>query len=181
MTSTSDLLQTAAGDSAAFERLIAAEQARVFGFLGRMGLDAATSEDIAQDAFLRVWRNAKSFDPRLSAASTWILTIARNLALTHLSRSSQRREVNNDEAAARALCGAPLADEALEQKQQRARLDAALRRLAAAERSILAASYVEGLDLASIARIEGCSTGAAKVRLHRARAKLKRMLEQEDG
>ncbi len=181
MDSTSDLLRTAAGDSAAFERLVASEQARVFGFLGRMGLDAATAEDISQDAFLRVWRNAKSFDPRLGAASTWILTIARNLALTHLSRASQRREVANEEAAGQAPCGAPLADEALMRKQQRAQFDAALASLAPAERSLLAASYVEGLDLAMIARIEGCSTGAAKVRLHRARAKLRQMLEQDDG
>ena len=176
MDSTSDLCRTAAGDAVAFQRLVEAQQARVFGFLGRMGLDAATSEDIAQDTFLRVWRNARSFDPRLGAASTWILVIARNLALTHLSRASHRREVRNDEAAAQAPCHAPLADEALMRKEQRARLDAALERLAPAERSILAASYVEGLDLASIARIEDCSTGAAKARLHRAREKLKRVL-----
>lgn len=180
MDSTSDLCKTSAGDAAAFSRLVEAQQARVFGFLGRMGLDAATSEDIAQDTFLRVWRNARSFDPRLSAASTWILTIARNLALTHLSRASQRREVNDDAAAAQAPCSTPSPHQALERKQQRARLEAALERLAPAERSILAASYVEGLDLASIARIEDCSQGAAKVRLHRARTKLKRILEQDD-
>jgi RNA polymerase sigma-70 factor, ECF subfamily len=179
--STSDLCKAASGDADAFGRLIEAQQARVFGFLGRMGLDAATSEDIAQDTFLRVWRNAKSFDPRLSAASTWMLTIARNLALTHLSQASRRREVRDDEAAARTPCGTPSPHEALEKKQLQAQLYAALRRLAAADRSILAASYVEGLDLASVARIEGCSPGAAKARLHRARARLKQMLEQDDG
>ncbi len=181
MDSTTNLCKTANGDAAAFERLVTAHQARVFGFLGRMGLDAATTEDIAQETFLRVWRSAKSYDPRRGAASTWILTIARNLALTHLSRAARIREVANDEAAARAPCDAALADEALEQKEQRGRFDAALARLAPAERSILAASYVGGLDLASIARIEDCSKGAAKVRLFRAREKLKRLLEQDDG
>jgi RNA polymerase sigma-70 factor, ECF subfamily len=181
LNSTSDLVKTAAGNAAAFGRLVEAQQARVFGFLGRMGLDAATSEDIAQDTFLRVWRSARSFDPRRGAASTWVLTIARNLALTHLSRSSRRREIADDEAAAQTPCGAPNPLEAFERKQQRARLDAVLERLAPADRSILAASYVEDLELAAIARIEGCSPGAAKVRLHRARAKLKQMLEQDDG
>lgn len=66
---TSDLCKAAVGDGVAFARMVEAEQGRVFGFLGRMGLDALTSEDVAQEAFLRVWRNAKSFDPKRGAAS----------------------------------------------------------------------------------------------------------------
>jgi len=178
--STSDLEKTAAGDAAAFARLVEAQQARVFGYLGRLGLDAATSEDIAQDTFLRVWRHARSFDPRLGAASTWILTIARNLALTHFARAARRGEVADDAAAAQAPCSAPHPDAALERRQQRARLNAALDQLSPSERSLLAASYVEGLDLAEIARLEGCSKGAAKARLHRARAKLKQIIMERD-
>ncbi|QGM45009.1 sigma-70 family RNA polymerase sigma factor [Methylocystis heyeri] len=179
--STSNLCRAAAGDSVAFARVVKAEQARVFGFLGRMGLDAVTSEDIAQEAFLRVWRSAKSFDPRLGAASTWILTIARNLALGHLGAAARRRENFDEDEVLQAPCGAPRPDAVLEEKQRRARLAAALERLAPTERSLLAASYDEGLDLAAIAHLEGCSPGAAKLRLHRARLKLKQILETDDG
>jgi RNA polymerase sigma-70 factor, ECF subfamily len=179
--STSDLCKAAAGDGAAFARLVEAEQRRVFGFLGRMGLDAATSEDIAQEAFLRVWRNAKSFDPKRGAASTWILTIARNLALSHLGAATRRREVLDEDKARQAPCPAPHPHAALEDRQRRARLAAALQKLAPAERGLLAASYDEGLGLAEIARLEGCSPGAAKVRLHRARMKLRQILETDDG
>lgn len=181
MDSTSDLCKAAAGDGVAFARLLEAQQGRIFGFLGRMGLDAATSEDIAQEAFLRVWRNAKSFDPKRGTASTWILTIARNLALSHLGAVTRRRETFDEDTALLAACPAPGPHAALEDKQRRARLAAALQRLTPAERSLLAASYDEGLDLAAIARLEGCSPGAAKVRLHRARMKLRQILETDDG
>ncbi|MBY6241344.1 RNA polymerase sigma factor [Methylosinus sp. Sm6] len=181
MDSTSNLCRAAMGDGVAFARVVEAEQGRVFGFLGRMGLDAATSEDIAQEAFLRVWRNAGSFDPKRGAASTWILAIARNLALGHLRAASRRRETFDEDEALNAPSQEPRPDAVLEDKQRRALLAAALERLAPAERSLLAASYDEGLDLASIARLEGCSPGAAKLRLHRARMKLRRIVEMDDG
>lgn len=181
MDSTDDLCKAARGDDAAFARVVEAEQRRVFGFLGRMGLDAATSEDIAQETFLRLWRNAAHFDPARGAASTFLLTIARNLALDHLCAATRRRETSDEDALSQARCAAPAPDAALERRQDRARLAAALARLAPAERSLLAASYDEGLDLSAIACLEGCSVGAAKVRLHRARQKLRQILETDDG
>jgi RNA polymerase sigma factor (sigma-70 family) len=81
-----DIRKTARGDHSAFGRIVEAYQGRIFAYLGRMGLDSTTAEDIAQDTFLRMWRNAGQFDPKLGGLTTWILTIARNLALTHLSR-----------------------------------------------------------------------------------------------
>lgn len=176
-----DIDRTAAGDHVAFGRIVEAHQGRIFGYLGRMGLDSATAEDIAQETFLRLWRNARQFDAKRSSPATWILTIARNLALTHLARPARRVEIMDGAEPPDAICDRQQPDEALHAKQQRARLHAALERLAPADRSMLAASYVDDLDLAEIARIEGCSTGAAKVRLHRARARLREILEEDDG
>lgn len=176
-----DINRTAAGDHIAFGRIVKAHQGRIFGYLGRMGLDSATAEDIAQETFLRLWRNAGQFDAKLASPATWILTIARNLALTHLARPAHRVEIMDGAEPPDAACDRPQPDEALHAKQQRARLHAALERLAPADRSLLAASYIEDLGLAEIARIEGCATGAAKVRLHRARARLREMLEEDNG
>jgi RNA polymerase sigma-70 factor (ECF subfamily) len=55
-----------------------------------------------------------------------------------------------------------------------------LARLSAADRSLSALSYIDELDLAAIANIEGCSIGAAKVRLHRARQRLRQILEADN-
>ncbi len=176
-----DIRATAAGNQAAFARIVEAYQHRLFGYLGRMGLDRATAEDIAQETLLRVWRNAGRFDPRLSSLATWILTIARNLALNHLSRPMRRSEITMGEAPVDIRSDLPLPDEAYAAKQRQARLQVALSHLSPADRSLLAASYVEGLDLTEIARIEACSPGAAKVRLHRARNRLRQLLENDDG
>ena len=180
MDSDSDIGRTARGDHLAFGRIVAAHQARVFAYLGRMGLDRTTAEDIAQEAFLRVWRNAGQFNPKLASLSTWIVTIARNLALTRLSRSGPAQTIGDDLLAALPSGDAP-ADETLITRQRHARLRAAISQLPAADRSLLAASYAEDLSLADIARIEGCTQGAAKVRLHRARLRLRKLLEANDA
>ena len=177
----SDISQAARGDHNAFGRIVQVHQGKIFAFLGRMGLDSATAEDIAQETFLRLWRNANQFDPKRSNLTTWILTIARNLALTHLSRPARRVEIAGASEVEDTASDALQPDEALLAKQRREQLHAGLNRLSPADRSLMAASYIEDLDLADIARIEGATTGAVKVRLHRARLKLRQILEEDDG
>jgi RNA polymerase sigma-70 factor (ECF subfamily) len=175
------MARAAAGDHVAFRRVVEAHQGRIFAYLGRMGLDGATAEDIAQETFLRLWRHAREFDAKRARLATWILTIARNLALTHLTRPARRFEVMDGADPPDVACDEPRPDEALADKQRRVRLLAALERLAPADRSLLAASYFADLDLAEIARVEGCSPGAAKVRLHRARERLRKIWEDGGG
>lgn len=176
-----DIGETARGDHLAFTRIVVAHQDRIFAFLGRMGLDSAMAEDVAQETFLRVWRHAGKYNPRLGSLTTWILTIARNLALTRLSLPEGRRvETPVSSETLEIASGTPLPDEQLVTLQRQQRLQAALACLNAADRSLLSSSYIEGLDLATIANIEGCSIGAAKVRLHRARQRLRQILEAND-
>ncbi len=175
-----DIEETARGDHLAFGRIVVAHQDRIFAYLGRMGLDSATAEDVAQEAFLRVWRHAGKYDSRLGSLTTWILTIARNLALTRLSLPVSRTEAPVSSQVLEIASDAPLPDEQLVARQRQHRLQAALACLSAADRSLLSSSYIDDLDLAAIARIEGCSIGAAKVRLHRARQRLRQILEADD-
>jgi RNA polymerase sigma-70 factor (ECF subfamily) len=172
-----DIGETAKGDHLAFGRIVVAQQGRIFAYLGRMGLDAATAEDIAQETFLRVWRHAGNYNPRLGSLTTWIFAIARNLALTRLSHPGRRAETPINSETMEIAADAPLPDEQLLAQQRQQELRAALACLSAPDRSLLAASYIDELDLAAIARIEGCSLGAAKVRLYRARQRLRQVLE----
>jgi RNA polymerase sigma-70 factor (ECF subfamily) len=175
-----DICETARGDHWAFGRIVVAHQGRIFAYLGRMGLDSATAEDIAQETFVRVWRHAGKYNPRLGSLTTWILTIARNLALTKLSQPGRRAEMPINPETVEIASGVPLPDEQLFTQQRKQQLHAALACLSPADRSLLAASYIDELDHAAIARIEGCSIGAAKVRLHRARQRLRQILEADD-
>jgi RNA polymerase sigma-70 factor, ECF subfamily len=172
-----DISETARGDHLAFSRIVVTHQDRIFAYLGRMGLDSATAEDIAQETFLRVWRYAGKYNPRLGSLTTWILTIARNLALTRLSLSGSRVETRVDSETLEIASDAPPPDEQLVALQRQHQLRAALAYLSAADRSLLSSSYIDELNMAAIARIEGCSIAAAKVRLHRARQRLRRILE----
>ncbi len=171
----------AAGDRSAFAVLVGRYQRALFGFLGRMGLEQSAAEDIAQDAFLRTWTHRADFRPDRASFVTWLFTIARNLALNAAARSHRQRETTLDDAAREIACDRPLALDAIDRRQREARLRDALRALPPADRTLLALVYVEDLSHADIARIEGCSSGAVKQRAHRAKQKLRRLLETDHG
>ncbi|MDZ4262961.1 MAG: sigma-70 family RNA polymerase sigma factor [Pseudomonadota bacterium] len=170
-----------AGDKQAFASVVDHFQRPLFGYLGRMGLSQGPAEEIAQETFLRAWRRLGDYDPGRAEFSTWLFTIARNLALNELSRAACKYEVVTGEMLPDVAGDGLQPAAALSEMQQRRRLHAALCGLAPTQRSALALAYFKELDLASIARIEGCSVGAIKVRLHRAKQQLRQLLEEDDG
>jgi RNA polymerase sigma-70 factor (ECF subfamily) len=167
------------GDRQAFARLVAHYQRPLFGFLGRMALNQGMAEEIAQETFLRAWKHLGEYRPDVAEFSTWLFTIARNLALHELERAAARHEVAVLEDLPEPMCERLQPQEELERAQQARRLQSALLALPLADRSALALAYIHELDLASVARIEGCTTGAIKTRLHRAKEKLRHMLEKD--
>lgn len=168
-------------DQGRFARLVHELQRPLFGFLGRMGLDQARAEEIAQETFLRVWLNFSRHLAERGGLATWTFAIARNLALNELSRASSRREIAFGDDTPEVACDRPLAFEFLAEEQQRRRLRQALLTLPPGDRSLLALIYVQELSHADIARIEGCSAGAVKTRAHRAKQRLRQIMEDQDG
>ena len=172
------LQRIVAGEQRAFAELVDLYQRPLFGFLGRMGMGQAQAEDIAQETFLRAWTHLPGFDAQQAQFGTWLFTIARNLAFNALQSAAHQREVK----------GAELPDPPSEQPgpaqtlaraQQQARLQAALRQLPMADRSPLALVYVHELALADVALIEGDSLAAIKTRLHRAKQRLRDLLQAD--
>ena len=166
--------------SQAFAELVRHFQGPLFGFLGRLGLAQAQAQDIAQDTLLRAWTHMESYQPERAEFSTWLFTIARNLAFNAMARASARHEVaQTDEAmpepeSATEQLGP---EQLLELAQRKAQLVQALRQLPMEERSVLALAYVQELNLHAIAKIEGCTLAAVKTRLHRAKLKLRALLD----
>ena len=169
-----------AGDRQAFANVVRHYQRPLFGFLGRMGLNQSDAEEIAQETFLRAWMNLGKYKPDIAQFSTWLFTIARNLALAQAFPRSKPARDDGGRATSSSL-RQPQPPEELVIAEQKRRLHAALLKLPLAERSAVALVYVKGLELAAIARIEGCTTGAVKTRVHRAKQKLRQLLEQYDG
>lgn len=186
------LQRIANGEQRAFAELVTTYQRPLFGFLGRMGMGQAQAEDIAQETFLRAWTHLPSFDPSQAQFGTWLFTIARNLAYNALQSAAHQREGKwelAEEGSGRdggepgstsvpdVACPQPGPSQLLEHAQQQAQLQAALRQLPVPDRSALALVYVHGLALADVARIEGDSVAAIKTRLHRAKQRLREILQ----
>ena len=175
------LKQIINGDRQAFAGVVAHYQRPLFGFLGRMALSQGHAEEIAQETFLRAWTNLGSYKPDVAEFSTWLFTIARNLALHELERAAHQREIAVQDELPEQVCERLQPPDEFARVQQQRRLQLALHKLPLSDRSALALAYIHDLDLAAIARIEGCTTGAIKTRLHRAKEKLRELLEESDG
>src|SRR3954464_12992999 len=75
------ILATAAQDQAAFAELYEATKRKLFGVALMVLRRRDLAEDVLQEAYIRVWRNAARFDPARGSAITWMATIVRNLAI----------------------------------------------------------------------------------------------------
>lgn len=165
-------------DTKDFERLVVRYQGPLFGFLGRMGFDQATAEDLAQETFLRAWRNRASFDATKASVSTWVFTIARNLALNRIDSDARRKSDPVDiDSLADSSSTTPLPDRH-EREQRKKMVHAALGELDAGDRSVIALAYLRELTSIEAAQILDCSPAAFRTRLTRARQRLARQLKE---
>lgn len=155
--------RAALGDQAAFHRLVRRHEGAVRGFLVRLARDAATADDIAQDAFLNAWRHAAKFEGR-SAYRSWLLGIAWKAFLT--SERSSRRYRMTDQAAGEAFA-LPGVSPSLEREVRRA-----LGRLEHGERAAVILCLGHGYSHSEAARILRMPLGSFKTRIARARRKL---------
>lgn len=80
------LTRVAAGDRAAFQQLYASTSSRLFGVCLALLRDRARAEEALQDAFVRIWERAASFDATKGAALAWMSVVARRVALNELRR-----------------------------------------------------------------------------------------------
>jgi RNA polymerase sigma-70 factor (ECF subfamily) len=142
----------------AFERLVELYQRRVLHVMTQLVGSRQEAEDLTQDLFLKVFRARKAYRPE-SRLSTWIFTIAHNLAINHL-RSRKRSKVRTFQAGPETTDGdtAPLTDRAV-----------------SAEGT--PSARMRKLELAEIAQVMGRSESAVKSLLTRARENLKTRLE----
>jgi RNA polymerase sigma factor (sigma-70 family) len=87
----------AVGDAGAAETFIARFQRRVYGVALAITRDTRLAEDLAQEAFMRAWRHAETFDPRRGSVATWLIVITRNLAVDAMRTQPRSQLVDPDE------------------------------------------------------------------------------------
>ena len=162
-------------DRGAFAALFAYYFPRVKAYMLRVGASPAGAEEFAQEALLRVWRKADSFDPRTAAASTWIFVIARNL---RIDRLRGERNIDGLERDPSEEPDAPQSGEAIAiMNERRSRLHAALAALPAEQAHIIELFYFEEHPHSEIARMLGVPLGTVKSRVRLAVQRLRAELE----
>lgn len=166
------------GDPVAFGALVSRYQDSLFAYLGRMGMSDAVCEELAQETFLRVWRNRDKYDPARAALSTWIFTIGRNVALSSLSRQSVTviDEAETDIASVASHSTDPSTQ--YEHHESIVRLQQAFNTLSVEDREIIAACYTP--EIKNTSAVLHCSDGALRTRLSRARKRLSVALNKLD-
>jgi RNA polymerase sigma-70 factor (ECF subfamily) len=182
------MLAYQAGDISAFEELFARYKTRMFNYFRRLLKDPAHVEDLFQTLFLRVHRARETYRPQ-AAFSTWIYTIARNLARDAVAKNAteERHEARGRSGTAAEAMSLPESmrgeegtpEAALRHKETARRLSEAFFSLSPEAREILVLSKYEGLSFPHIAELLGCSVSAAKVRAFRALRALRLALEKK--
>jgi len=161
-----------------YAEIVRRHQAQVFAIVGRFERDPHHCQDLAQETFIKAWRALDQFDGRVPFQH-WLAKIAVHTALDHLRRRRRaRNEVGFDDLGEDALewLRAPASDPA--PGQARELLDLAMRALSPVERLVITLQGIEGRTVREISELTGSSGVAVRVRAFRARAKLRRALEQ---
>ena len=159
------------GDQEAVRALYGRFGRPVFGMGLRILGTRQAAEELTQDVFVAAWQKAARYDPVRGRLSTWLMTIAHNLAVDRLRREAGRRTsatANLEEAAELGVT------------EEEAILDRdAVRRvfegLSAAERRLLHQSYFRGWTAREIAEADGIPLGTVKTRLRTTLIKLRRI------
>jgi len=157
------------GDPGAFEELVRRTQHRVYALAYRLVGDRGEAEDVAQEAYLRVFRSLGGFRQE-ARFETWLHRIVVNAALSHLRRRGRFGDLVRD---AGTDPEPPPAPPAQDRAVDRDLIRRALEELPAGSRTTLVLYEMYGLSCREIGEELGVSEGAVKVRLHRARRRLK--------
>jgi RNA polymerase sigma-70 factor (ECF subfamily) len=169
------IAKIASGNRLAMQVLYTRHQTRIYRFLLRLVRDNALAEDLTSEVFLTAWRQAHLFEAR-SAATTWLLAIARYKALAELRRRAAPR---SQEAAAEASDPADGPEAVFETKRRGEILRKCLTRLSREHREIIDLVYYHEKSVQEVADIVGIPGNTVKTRMFYARRRLSELLQAE--
>jgi RNA polymerase sigma-70 factor (ECF subfamily) len=171
-----ELARVARGDENAFGRFYDATLARVFAVVRRICFDAALAEEVVEDVYVQVWREAARFDAARGVVLAWLLMMARSRALDALRRADPALLAPDPQL----LVDEPAADAdplgLLESMRRDSEVRLALAALPARERQMIALAFFRGMTHAEISAAMHCPLGTVKTAIRRALGSLRARL-----
>jgi RNA polymerase sigma factor (sigma-70 family) len=162
----------AAGDPAAAAEFVRRFQSQVYGLAHAIVPAPSDADDIAQDAFVRAWRYAASFDERRGSVAAWLLRITRNVALDHLRARGRRAEPIGELPSDLLVDPEDLGD-TVDRHDDAARVVGLMRALPDAQREALAAVTLLGLTTREVSQMASVPQATVKTRVRLALRKLR--------
>jgi RNA polymerase sigma-70 factor (ECF subfamily) len=164
-------------DERALAALYDATLSRVYGLVFRLVRRPALAEEVVEDTYFQVWRQAVRFDPTRGRALTWLLGMARTRAIDAIRHEARfRHDSLEDDEACTTRSDTPPADDLLEAARGHAELHRALLRLQAQPRQLVALAFFRGLSHEEIAVQTQLPLGTVKSQIRRAMVTLRHML-----
>ncbi len=179
------LQRIAARDTAALAELYDRHSRLLFGLIMRIVRDREEAEEILQEAFVRVWTRAETFDSRLGGPLPWMVRLARNFAIDRLRARRNRAAIALAAPAADARVSGELTAASNIQSPEMVVMDAerrqalteALANLPAEQRQLIEAAFFEGYTHAELARRFRLPLGTVKTRIRTGMIAMRNRLE----
>lgn len=173
-----DVKLAAAGDMEAFERIYRQHHGRVFALCVRMTRNATQAEDLTQDVFIQLFRKLSTFRGEASF-TTWLHRLTVNQVLMHFRRPALRIERKmGDEILASRQASRGTDNPRRMAVVDRISLREVIRQLPKGYRTVFILHDIEGYEHEEIGRMLGCAIGTSKSQLHKAREKLRSLLDR---
>jgi len=167
-----------ARDDSALREVVDDHKSAVLGMALKVLVDMRLAEEVAQDAFVALWRRPGSFDPARGTLRAFLMGVARNKAIDAVRREESRRRTRDDLMAQHVVeSEVPPATEEIDERQ---RVQAALARLTPPQREAIVLAYYGGRTYREVAEELGIPEGTAKTRLRDGLSTLRRLLAGGD-
>ena len=184
---------TSANDAELAERLMRREESAlrevieafgplVHGMARRTVVDAALAEEVAQDAFMALWRRPGAFDAGRGSLQSFLVGVARNKGIDAVRREESRRRTREAlSAEMEATSAEPTGSEQMDEVDQRREVVTALSQLTPVQREAIVLAYFGGRTYREVAEELGIPEGTAKTRLRDGLMRLRELLENREG
>lgn len=167
-----------AGDARAFRRIVEQHHRSLYLMANRLVGDAAEAQDLVQESLAKAYTNLDRFDPKYRL-STWLHRITLNTCRDHLKSARRRERASGTDPMPERPDEALLPDEQVARRRRAVRVRQALNQLKPSYREVLVLKDLQGLSYAEIKEITGSPITALKIRVVRARAKLRKVVEAQ--